>query len=63
MALSTSAIALLPSRLRDLIHYDKANPSIIISHELHLDEAPNAYKHFDNRDTGWTKVILHPGAM
>jgi glutathione-independent formaldehyde dehydrogenase len=49
-------------RLRDLIHHGKANPSIIVSHELSLDEAPNAYKHFDNRDRGWTKVVLHPQA-
>ncbi|MFJ4366709.1 hypothetical protein [Streptomyces chartreusis] len=27
---------------------------------LSLDEAPSAYEHFDNRDEGWTKVILHP---
>ena len=46
--------------LRDLIHHDKANPSLIISHELSLEEAPEAYAHFDNRDPGWTKVILHP---
>ena len=49
-------------RLRDLIHHDKANPSMIVSHELPLEEAPDAYKHFDNRDDGWTKVILHPNA-
>jgi glutathione-independent formaldehyde dehydrogenase len=49
-------------RLMDLIHHGKANPSAIISHELPLEEAPNAYKHFDNRDNGWTKVILHPNA-
>ena len=49
-------------RLRDLIHVGKANPSIIVSHELPLSEAPNAYMHFDNRDPGWTKVILHPNA-
>jgi glutathione-independent formaldehyde dehydrogenase len=49
-------------RLRDLIHFDKANPSMIVSHELPLVEAPDAYKHFDNRDKGWTKVILHPHA-
>ena len=30
--------------------------------ELPLDEAPNAYKHFDARDDGWTKVILKPAA-
>lgn len=49
-------------RLRDLIHHGKAKPSVIISHELPLEEAPAAYKHFDNRDKGWTKVILHPNA-
>ena len=47
-------------RLADLIHHGKANPSLIISHELTLDEAPDAYKHFNARDNGWTKVILHP---
>ncbi len=49
-------------RLRDLIHHGKANPSMIISHELSLADAPDAYKHFDNREKGWTKVILHPNA-
>lgn len=49
-------------QLMDLIHHDKAKPSIIVSHELSLDAAPDAYKHFDNRDEGWTKVILHPHA-
>jgi threonine dehydrogenase-like Zn-dependent dehydrogenase len=49
-------------RLRDLIHHGKANPSMIISHELSLDEAPMAYQRFDARDEGWTKVILHPHA-
>jgi threonine dehydrogenase-like Zn-dependent dehydrogenase len=46
----------------DLIHHGKASPSMIISHELPLDQAPDAYKHFDDRDEGWTKVILHPKA-
>jgi glutathione-independent formaldehyde dehydrogenase len=49
-------------RLADLIHRGKANPSLIISHELPLEKAPEAYMHFDNRDEGWTKVILHPHA-
>jgi glutathione-independent formaldehyde dehydrogenase len=49
-------------RLRDLIHFDKASPGMIVSHALKLDEAPEAYKHFDNREKGWTKVILHPHA-
>ena len=47
-------------RLRELIHDEIAAPSFIVSHELPLEEAPNAYKHFDARDEGWTKVILHP---
>jgi hypothetical protein len=25
-------------------------------------EAPHAYEHFDARDDGWTKVVLHPAA-
>jgi glutathione-independent formaldehyde dehydrogenase len=49
-------------RLMDLIHHGKANPSFVISHELPLAEAPEVYKHFDNRDEGWTKVIRHPHA-
>lgn len=48
--------------LADLIHADKAKPSWIVSHSLSLDDAPGAYKHFDERDTGWTKVVLKPGA-
>ena len=49
-------------RLRNLIHKDRAKPSWIVSHELALDEAPDAYRHFCGRDRGWTKVILHPAA-
>lgn len=44
-----------------LISTGKAKPSFIVSHEIGLDEAPDAYKHFDARDKGWTKVILKPG--
>ena len=48
-------------RLRDLITARKASPSFIISHELPLEQAPNAYKNFDDRKDGWTKVVLKPG--
>ena len=48
-------------RLRELIRTGSGTPSFIVSHELGLDEAPDAYKHFDARDNGWTKVVLHPG--
>ena len=44
--------------LRDLIHVGKAKPSFLISHRLGLDEAPDAYEHFDKRENGWTKVVL-----
>lgn len=47
-------------QLRNLIHRDKIKPSVIVSHQIGLDEAPDAYRHFDDRDKGWTKVILHP---
>lgn len=46
--------------LRDLIHEGKATPSWIVSHEVGLDDAPDAYRHFDDRDDGWTKVVLKP---
>jgi threonine dehydrogenase-like Zn-dependent dehydrogenase len=49
-------------QLRDLISTGRAKPSFIISHELPLGEAPNAYQHFDARDDGWTKVVLKPAA-
>ena len=47
--------------LRNLIHAGVARPSFIVSHRVGLDEAPSAYEHFDNRDDGWTKVLLKPG--
>lgn len=44
--------------LRDLIIASKAKPSFIVSHRLPLDGAPDAYKHFDSRGSGYTKVVL-----
>jgi glutathione-independent formaldehyde dehydrogenase len=49
-------------RLRDLIVNGRAEPSFIVSHNLSLDDAPQAYERFDARDDGWTKVLLHPAA-
>ncbi|MET7820703.1 glutathione-independent formaldehyde dehydrogenase [Micromonospora zamorensis] len=48
-------------QLRDLIISGRARPSFLVSHELPLTQAPEAYEHFDRRDHGWTKVLLHPG--
>ncbi|MBC7605910.1 MAG: glutathione-independent formaldehyde dehydrogenase [Burkholderiales bacterium] len=47
-------------QLSTLISAGKAIPSQIVSHELSLEDAPDAYKHFDKRDNGWTKIILKP---
>lgn len=47
-------------QLATLISVGKAQPSQIISHELPLEKATQAYKHFDDRDKGWIKVILKP---
>lgn len=47
-------------RLCRLIQQGRAKPSFIVSHRLALDEAPKAYDHFDRRESGWTKVVLHP---
>ena len=46
--------------LRDLIIAEKASPSFVVSHEVSIDEAPDAYTKFDQRVDGYTKVILHP---
>ena len=48
------------ARLRDLIIAGKAKPSFVVSHEVPLDDAPDAYQKFDRRVEGYTKVVLHP---
>jgi glutathione-independent formaldehyde dehydrogenase len=47
-------------QLRNLIHRDRLHPGQIVSHELNLDQAAEGYQHFDDREDGWTKVVLHP---
>jgi threonine dehydrogenase-like Zn-dependent dehydrogenase len=46
--------------LRDLIISGKAKPSIVVSHNLSLNDAADAYDKFDRRIDGYTKVLLHP---
>ncbi|HET9075800.1 MAG TPA: glutathione-independent formaldehyde dehydrogenase [Acidimicrobiales bacterium] len=48
--------------LRDMIIAGRARPGAIVSHELGLADAPAAYRKFDERQEGWTKVVLHPAA-
>ncbi|KAF9078052.1 GroES-like protein [Rhodocollybia butyracea] len=46
--------------LRDLIVAGRAKPSFVVSHNLSLDDAADAYDKFDKRIDGYTKVLLHP---
>lgn len=38
----------------------QADPSFVVSHEINIDQAPEAYKKFDQRIEGYTKVLIHP---
>ncbi len=46
--------------LRDLIVAGVAKPSVIVSHRLPLEDAPDAYKAFEERANGYTKIVLKP---
>ena len=46
--------------LMEMIIAGRATPSFVVSHELPLDKAPEAYEKFDKRVEGYTKVVLHP---
>jgi threonine dehydrogenase-like Zn-dependent dehydrogenase len=46
--------------LRDLIVAGRAKPGFIVSHQIGIEEAIDAYKKFDKRVEGYTKVIIHP---
>ncbi|KAG9819737.1 S-glutathione dehydrogenase, partial [Aureobasidium melanogenum] len=47
-------------QLRDLIVSGRAKPSFVVSHEVDIDDAVDAYEKFDKRIDGYTKVLLHP---
>ncbi|KAI5248471.1 hypothetical protein AUEXF2481DRAFT_60725 [Aureobasidium subglaciale EXF-2481] len=47
-------------QLRDLIISGRAKPSFVVSHEVDIDDAIDAYEKFDKRIDGYTKVLLHP---
>jgi threonine dehydrogenase-like Zn-dependent dehydrogenase len=38
-------------------------PSLLVSHEVALTDAPAAYEKFDKRVDGYTKVLLHPAGV
>jgi glutathione-independent formaldehyde dehydrogenase len=49
-------------QLRDLITSGRARPGFIVSHHMPLSEAPRAYREFDKRENGYTKIIFQPEA-
>jgi len=46
-------------RGHEIVHRRVRNLITLRSHHPSLDQAPDAYKHFDARDDGWTKLVLH----
>jgi len=49
--------------LRDMIIAGKAMPSFIVTKEIGIEDVPAAYKKFDAREPGYTKVIVHPNGL
>ncbi len=47
-------------RLRDMIINDRAEPGFLVSHVEPLENAPEMYERFDQREEGVTKVLLKP---
>src|ERR1700712_5369656 len=46
--------------LRQAVGTGAASPGKIVSHHISLDEAPEFYKRFDNREDGVIKVVINP---
>lgn len=49
--------------LLDMIVKEKLDPSVIISHELSIERASDAYKMFNDKTDACTKVVLKPGSV
>ena len=61
MATGQADVKMYAHKLRDLIIAGRAKPSFVVSQELALEDAPDAYEKFDNREPGYSKVLLQPG--
>jgi len=46
--------------LVDMVARGEFDPTRILSHHSHLEDAISAFEHFDQREDGWTKVELVP---
>ncbi len=44
-----------------LIQNGDLDPTMVITHELPLEEAPRGYKIFNDKEDGCIKVLLKPG--
>jgi threonine dehydrogenase-like Zn-dependent dehydrogenase len=55
----THVHAYLP-HLLGLIEAGIMDPSFVISHDVGLDDAPEAYRMFRDKANGCTKVVMHP---
>ncbi|MFB3764514.1 MAG: glutathione-independent formaldehyde dehydrogenase [Methanotrichaceae archaeon] len=47
--------------LRELVIAEKVKPSFIVSHRIPIEDTPDAYKQFDERYDGYTKVVIKFG--
>jgi len=48
-------------KLLELIEQDKIDPSIVITHRAALEDGPDLYKTFRDKQDGCIKVVLKPG--
>ena len=46
--------------LLDRIHNREIDPSFVISHQLPLDQAPQGFEMFKNKEDNCTKIVLKP---
>lgn len=60
MGTGQAAVKRCNRRLRDLVIAGRAEPSFVVSRRVALEEAPDAYERFDQRELGYTKVISTP---
>ncbi|MDN6410979.1 MAG: glutathione-independent formaldehyde dehydrogenase, partial [Yaniella sp.] len=61
MATGQADVKRYAHKLRDMIIAGRAKPGFVVSQELPLEDAPGAYEKFDNREAGYSKVLLQPG--
>ena len=47
-------------KLLSAIEEGKIDPSFVISHRLKIDDAPDAYKNFNENKNDWRKIVLKP---